>query len=653
MLIDRPARGARMSAVALILLACLAKAAPASAQCHEQIILPSVSAVQDRFGERIAAGGNTLAVGSSGTTVHVPHDGAVFIFERQAGAWIEAQVLTSGDPLQGQQFGHFLAMDGDTLMVWCARQSSALAPPGGSAVYVFEKIGGGWMQTQRLFDPGHTSAAFVDNFGRYISLDGDRAIFSNSARNVIHVYERTGGIWVETTVITAANLLPFQLAVGISLAGPLALKGDRIISAHFGRAPVHILEHDGVNWGAVAELRGFPQHFERPSLAFDGVRLFVGHEFDASARGSVYAFEESGGSWINTQVLRPNDPAILQRFGNSLALAGSQLAIGAKSDDSILMNAGAAYLFKREGGLWQELLKATSMTPVQSINLGFSVAIAGNTMFASANAGALFQVGGLVSAFVLPSAVGVPYGEVNTNSSGDRARLVASGSPRIDHNCLTFGVTGLPVGQFGYTLMSHTQGYVPLFGGSQGMLHLSLPIVRFSGDVLLSDQSGEVTFSPDLTALPQATVLQPGDTWNFQMWFRDVNPGPTSNTTNGLAVTFATAGNPAVQFPATLLSQVEETVQLSVTVTLSQAASHDVLVPYTTSGTATYNVDWRVEEANPIVIPAGETSYEMTVIVAEDTDQEGDETGVVTLGTPTGGVLGTAPEFTLTIVDDD
>ena len=36
---------------------------------------------------------------------------------------------------------------------------------------------------------------------------------------------------------------------------------------------------------------------------------------------------------------------------------------------------------------------------------------------------------------------------------------------------------------------------------------------------------------------PPHTVL-PGDTWNFQAWFRDMNPGPTSNFTDGVAVTF-------------------------------------------------------------------------------------------------------------------
>ena len=60
-----------------------------------------------------------------------------------------------------------------------------------------------------------------------------------------------------------------------------------------------------------------------------------------------------------------------------------------------------------------------------------------------------------------------------------------------------------------------------------------------TGQVLFSGSAGEMTFSPDLTNLPQGIVFQPGETWNFQLWYRDiVGPNFTSNTSDGLAVTF-------------------------------------------------------------------------------------------------------------------
>ena len=53
--------------------------------------------------------------------------------------------------------------------------------------------------------------------------------------------------------------------------------------------------------------------------------------------------------------------------------------------------------------------------------------------------------------------------------------------------------------------------------------------------MLNSGATGEVSFTLDLTDLPQGTVFIPGDTWYFQLWFRDVF---TSNTTDGIEVMF-------------------------------------------------------------------------------------------------------------------
>ena len=35
-----------------------------------------------------------------------------------------------------------------------------------------------------------------------------------------------------------------------------------------------------------------------------------------------------------------------------------------------------------------------------------------------------------------------------------------------------------------------------------------------------------------------AGLVQPGETWNFQAWFRDVGDAPAHNTTNGVQLTW-------------------------------------------------------------------------------------------------------------------
>ncbi len=128
------------------------------------------------------------------------------------------------------------------------------------------------------------------------------------------------------------------------------------------------------------------------------------------------------------------------------------------------------------------------------------------------------------------------YCDANANSTGFPAQIAAAGSPSVAAKNLVLSASGLPTKQFGYFMMAQTQGYVPLFGGSDGNLCLGAPIVRFSKIILNSGLSGTVSFGPDFDNLPQGTVFTAGSTWNFQLWHRDF--GGRSNTTDGVSVLF-------------------------------------------------------------------------------------------------------------------
>jgi len=137
-----------------------------------------------------------------------------------------------------------------------------------------------------------------------------------------------------------------------------------------------------------------------------------------------------------------------------------------------------------------------------------------------------------------PSSIGQVFCNSNTNSTGNVAGISAFGSDVVADNDVEFTADDMPLNQFGYFIMSDTQTFIFNFGGSQGNLCLGSPLVRFAGNVLNTGALGAVTFSPDLTALPGGTVISPGETWSFQMWYRDNNPGSTSNTTDGLQIPF-------------------------------------------------------------------------------------------------------------------
>ena len=147
-----------------------------------------------------------------------------------------------------------------------------------------------------------------------------------------------------------------------------------------------------------------------------------------------------------------------------------------------------------------------------------------------------------IQAIVCSTNVGSTYcSPAVPNSTGLSASISGSGSANALDNDLSLTVEGLPNGQFSYFLASQSQANIPGPGGSSGVLCLGAPTARFNSNVLVVS-AGEVSLSLDLTQVPLpptfAHAIIAGETWNFQLWFRDGNPTPTSNFSDGLTVTF-------------------------------------------------------------------------------------------------------------------
>ena len=138
--------------------------------------------------------------------------------------------------------------------------------------------------------------------------------------------------------------------------------------------------------------------------------------------------------------------------------------------------------------------------------------------------------------------LGTSYcGPAVPNSSGRSGVMDARGSARVADNALVLTASDLPLHQFGYFLVSRTQGFVSNPGGSQGNLCLGGTIGRYAQDVASTDRAAVLTLGIDLTQLPPpiGQAVLPGETWSFQLWFRDKNPSSTSNFTDGLSIVFS------------------------------------------------------------------------------------------------------------------
>jgi len=131
------------------------------------------------------------------------------------------------------------------------------------------------------------------------------------------------------------------------------------------------------------------------------------------------------------------------------------------------------------------------------------------------------------------------------NTSGESAEIFAIGSTVVSSNDITLRASQMPINQFGFFLASMDQGFVANPGGSAGNLCMSGLIGRFTGpgQVKNAGLAGRFQLVLNLNQIPAGAVfaaVAPGDTWNFQAWFRDTGPGgsPSSNFTNATTVTF-------------------------------------------------------------------------------------------------------------------
>ncbi len=130
------------------------------------------------------------------------------------------------------------------------------------------------------------------------------------------------------------------------------------------------------------------------------------------------------------------------------------------------------------------------------------------------------------------------YCVASPNSTGQGAVLLALGSASLSENQLTFVGSSLPAGQFAYLMMARERAEVPFFRGSQGTLCLAMPVLKFTPHVMPIDGGGMVEIPVDYQNLPPGIELLAGESWDFQLWYRDLNPGVVTNTSSAIEVLF-------------------------------------------------------------------------------------------------------------------
>ncbi|MBA3393804.1 MAG: FG-GAP repeat protein [Deltaproteobacteria bacterium] len=348
-------------------------------------VKPSVVGAGDLFGYRLAlsADGTTLAVGAYGESSNAtgvagdPLDnsatlaGAVYVFVRNGGTWVQQAYLKASNTETGDVFGYAVAIsaNGNRLAVGAPDEDSAATTIDGDgtnnnansagAVYVFARSGTTWAQEAYV---KASNAEAGDNFGDAVALSGDGVTLavgawsedsaaigpgadptSNAAleSGAVYVFTRSPTAWSQQIYLKASNTNASD-NFGIQVA--LSLTGNQLAVAATG-------ESSGV----------------------------IGNPLDNSQvqAGAVYTFTRAGTAWVQDGYVKASNVDGGDFFGYAIALSadGLTLAVTAEGEDGPGVGvgapqtegagqAGAAYVFIRTGAavawMQQAYIKATN-----------------------------------------------------------------------------------------------------------------------------------------------------------------------------------------------------------------------------------------------------------------------------------------------------
>lgn len=321
--------------------------------------------------------------------------------------------------------------------------------------------------------------------------------------------------------------------VGLDGAG-LVLGGSLVREA--GPVPASI--------GGVAENW---DNFDFFGITNSGEYMFTGDTDGASTEDEFILrngtmWHREGDTLDGVVLSGPISSASLNEAGELAYVWGYEVGTGAPDEalffeEQLLLAEGDAVDWDGDGQV-DPLITIVDFTGINALSLS-----AGGTIYFTADVianGARRE--GLFA--ISAEGIGTNYCTANVNSTGDAGQLRAVGSGAAASNNLTLRATSLPVLSFGFGIVSGLQGFVANPGGSQGNLCLSGDIGRYvgPGQIMNTGLDGIIILPLDLTNIPQPLGFEgtsAGDTWNFQVWFRDSSPaGPSSNFTQGLSITF-------------------------------------------------------------------------------------------------------------------
>jgi hypothetical protein len=362
-----------------------------SAINQEAYLKASNAEAADSLGYSVAISGDTLVVAAIGeasnqTTItngatgsadnSAAGAGAVYVYTRSDNSWVQQAYLKAPNAEASDNFGRVVAIDGDTIVVGTQFESSNQttitngptasannAADRAGAAYVFVRSGSTWSQQAYLKAP---NAEEQDRFGASVAISGNTVV--------------VGAFQEDSNQTTITN--------GSSASGN---------NSDFLSGAAYVFVRNVSAWSQQAYLKASNTggNFGY-SVAVSGDTVVVGAKGAAATNtGAAYVFTRSGTSWSQQAELKAPNAGQGDYFGESLAISGDTVVVGASREDSSqttitngntasadnsAFGAGAAYVFVRSGSNWSQQAYLKAPNAEADDQFGVSVAISGDTI---------------------------------------------------------------------------------------------------------------------------------------------------------------------------------------------------------------------------------------------------------------------------------
>lgn len=317
----------------------------------------------DEFGTVVVIEDSIAVVSAQKADVNgIPNQGKVYVYTRDGQVWNEDAILIDAQGNSNQGFGCSLAVEGNYIFIGSQQKNINGVIQG--AVVVFKKEGGSWVQQPDLIA---SDGAEFDFFGMNIDVSGSYAVVGahhhdtngNDNQGKVYIYRKQGGSWVEDQILTELNGDEEDY-----FGSDVAIDGDYIVIGVGGydtdgltdAGKANVYKRIGANWELQAEIKPSPissyLEFARFKVDILNDYILVGcsnkNDLHNENKGAVYMFHRQNTEWVQTAILTSPDDGNYQYLGKKASLGTNDVILGAPDYDvNGNLDQGKVYIFEK------------------------------------------------------------------------------------------------------------------------------------------------------------------------------------------------------------------------------------------------------------------------------------------------------------------